>query len=50
MMVADDFADGVVAVLQRAAKTDESGVGRVFVFSLDDTARLGMAKKSVAAV
>jgi nitrogen regulatory protein P-II 1 len=50
MMVADDSADGVVTVLQRAAKTDESGVGRVFVFSLDDTARLGMAKKSVAVV
>ena len=50
MMVADETADGVVTVLQRAAKTDESGVGRVFVFSLDDTARLGMAKKSVAVV
>jgi len=50
MMVADETADGVVTVLQRAAKTDEAGVGRVFVFSLDDTARLGMAKKSVAVV
>ena len=48
MMVADDSADGVVTILQRAAKTDESGTGRVFVFSLDDTARLGAAKKSVA--
>jgi len=50
MVVSDETADGVVTVLQRAAKTDEAGQGRVFVFSLDDTAGSRMAKRSVAAV
>lgn len=50
MVVADETADGAITVLRQVAKTDEAGDGRVFVFSLDDTAGLRTAKKSVAAV
>lgn len=51
MMVADEAADRAVAILQEAAKADEAGERRVFVFSLDAAAsRLRSAKKSAAAV
>ena len=50
MMVADEAADRAVAMLQEAAKTDEEGERRVFVFSLDAASRLRSTKKSVAAV
>ena len=50
MAVDDEAADRVVTVLQEAAKTDEAGESRILVFSLDNTASLKVAKKSVAAV
>jgi nitrogen regulatory protein PII len=50
IVVADEAAHEAVTLLQQAAKTDEGGEGRVFVFSLDDMARMRTERKSVAAV
>lgn len=47
--VADETADRVVAILQRAAKTDQAGEARVLTFSLDEAA-LKTAKKNIAVV
>ena len=48
MVLADETADSVVAVIQQAAKMDEAGESRVFVFSLDDTARLRPAQRKAS--
>ncbi len=50
MVVADEKADGAVAILREAAKTDGEGEARVFVLSLEDASRLRTAKKAAAAV
>lgn len=45
MMVADEAAQKFVTILQRVAKTDETGRTRVFVYSPD--AQRGMWRKAV---
>jgi len=43
IVVADEAADRAVTILREAAKTDELGQARVFLFALDDASRLRRA-------
>lgn len=49
MVVPDEAAERIAAVLREKAKTDEFGNGRVFVLPLEDVAALAKMRKGAAA-
>ena len=50
IVVGDEAVDGVLDMLQQAAKADVAGSRRVYVYTLDTSAGLRSVKKSAAAV